>query len=275
MTQPIHLISLGAGVQSSTLALMAAHGEVKPMPAAAIFADTQDEPAGVYHWLDWLEKQLPFPVYRVTAGKLSSEALRMRVTKDGRKFSRTAIPFFTLSASGDLGKVKFRSCTVDYKIKPIMKLARKLGGVKRGQKTVGVIQWIGISLDEIQRMKPARDPWAESRWPLVEMRMTRRSCLKWMEDKGYPPPPRSACVFCPFHGNAEWRRLQTEEPEAFLDAVAFEKAVQAAKSNSDSFDSVPYLHRSCKPLDTIDFRNDFERGQLSLWQDECEGMCGN
>lgn len=28
----IHVISLGAGVQSSTMALMAAHGEIEPMP---------------------------------------------------------------------------------------------------------------------------------------------------------------------------------------------------------------------------------------------------
>ena len=45
--QPIHVLSLGAGVQSSTLALMAAAGEVTPMPTAAIFADTQAEPARV------------------------------------------------------------------------------------------------------------------------------------------------------------------------------------------------------------------------------------
>ena len=60
--EPIHVLSLGAGVQSSTLALMAAKGEVGPMPTAAIFADTQAEPASVYKWLDWLEAQLPFPV---------------------------------------------------------------------------------------------------------------------------------------------------------------------------------------------------------------------
>ena len=68
------LLSLGAGVQSSTLALMAACGEISPMPDGAIFADTQSEPAAVYTYLDWLERQLPFPVYRVTAGSL----------KDGR-----------------------------------------------------------------------------------------------------------------------------------------------------------------------------------------------
>ena len=63
-----HIISLGAGVQSSTMALMAAKGEITPMPDAAIFADTGWEPKYVYDWLDWLETQLPFPVHRVSGG---------------------------------------------------------------------------------------------------------------------------------------------------------------------------------------------------------------
>ena len=71
MSEPIHIISLGAGVQSSTMALMAACGEITPMPVAAIFADTQNEPKSVYVWLDWLEKQLPFPVNLVTQGNLA------------------------------------------------------------------------------------------------------------------------------------------------------------------------------------------------------------
>jgi hypothetical protein len=36
----LRVLSLGAGVQSTTLALMAAHGEIGPMPDCAIFADT-------------------------------------------------------------------------------------------------------------------------------------------------------------------------------------------------------------------------------------------
>jgi 3'-phosphoadenosine 5'-phosphosulfate sulfotransferase (PAPS reductase)/FAD synthetase len=62
------IISLGAGVQSSTMALMAKHGEITPMPEFAIFADTQSEPSSVYRWLDWLGQQLPFPIIRVTKG---------------------------------------------------------------------------------------------------------------------------------------------------------------------------------------------------------------
>lgn len=68
--------------------------------------------------------------------------------------------------------------------------------------------------------------------------------------------------------------MQLEEPEAFAQAVQFERDLQIAKKRSDNIDSTPFLHRSCKPLDTIDFRSDFERGQLPLWDDECEGMCG-
>lgn len=67
-------LSLGAGVQSSTLALMIAHGELEPVEAA-IFADTGWEPRKVYEWLDWLEKQLPFPVHRVQHGNLRTDTL--------------------------------------------------------------------------------------------------------------------------------------------------------------------------------------------------------
>lgn len=68
--EPIDVISLGAGVQSSTMGLMAGEGLITPMPVAAVFADTQAEPKSVYKWLDWLEKKLPFPVIRVTQGNL-------------------------------------------------------------------------------------------------------------------------------------------------------------------------------------------------------------
>jgi len=62
----LRVLSLGAGVQSTTLALMAAHGEVGPMPDCAIFADTGWEPQAVYDHLAWLRSPnvLPFPVHK-------------------------------------------------------------------------------------------------------------------------------------------------------------------------------------------------------------------
>ena len=65
----LRILSLGAGVQSSTLALMIEKGEV-PMVDGAIFSDTMGEPTAVYEWLNWLKKQLSFPVYVVSKGSL-------------------------------------------------------------------------------------------------------------------------------------------------------------------------------------------------------------
>jgi len=277
---PFTFLSLGAGVQSSTLALMAAHGEVTPMPNAAIFADTQAEPASVYRWLEWLEKQLPFPVHRVTRGSLTEESLIIRERKDKTgHWSKSLVPAFIENKDGTRG-IMGRQCTYSYKVEQLERAARRLGEVKRGQKEVTVTQWIGISWDEIQRIKPSRVAWSQHRWPLVELRMGRRDCLRWMEQHGYPKPPRSACVYCPFHSDKEWRRLKDEEPEEFARAVKFEKDIQEVKAKTERMRGVPFLHPSLVPLDQVDFRTDIERGQLSLWLEEqsfgneCEGMCG-
>ena len=55
MDSKLRILALGAGVQSTTLALMIEKGEV-PMVDAAIFSDTMAEPRRVYSHLDWLEK---------------------------------------------------------------------------------------------------------------------------------------------------------------------------------------------------------------------------
>jgi len=271
-----NVISLGAGVQSSTMALMASRGELLGIEVDfAIFADTQDEPASVYKWLDWLESQLSFPVHRVSKGKLSDRALDMRITKDGRKFSKVDVPFYTLSANGSCGIVAHRSCTAEFKIRPILKETRRSCGIKRGQKHATVTSLIGISYDEMGRMKDSREKWVVNRWPLVELRMKRKDCIEWMRRNGYPEPPRSSCVFCPFHSNKEWRRLQTEEPEEFEKATRFEKRLQVAKASEAENASTLFLHNSRRPLDQIDFRSDVERGQQVFdFGDECEGMCG-
>jgi hypothetical protein len=255
------------------MALMAAHGEITPMPKCAIFADTQDEPQSVYKWLDWLEEQLPFPVERVTAGKLSDDALRLRTRKDGKGFyAHSGIPAFTLGKDGSRGIIP-RQCTTNFKIEPLDKASRRIAGIKRGQKIVGVITWKGISLDEVHRMKTPRHKWQEFRYPLVDLRMRRGDCLLWMQRKGYPKPPRSACVFCPYHSDREWRRLRDEEPEGFSEAVRVDYEFRRVKQQS-GLSGLPYLHSSRIPLDQVDFSTDEDHGQQVMFGNECEGMCG-
>ncbi|GAA5124585.1 hypothetical protein JIN84_12875 [Luteolibacter yonseiensis] len=271
-TTPFNFLSLGAGVQSSCLALMAAHGEIGPVPDAAIFADTQAEPASVYKWLGWLTAQIqrcphPFPVHVVTQGSLTYEVLKSK---------RCGIPAFTKCEEGIIGKLPARSCTVDFKVTPITRALRKFADIKRGQKTVTVTQWIGISWDELQRAKESHEPWSQNRWPLLELRMRRHQCLEWMEAKGYPHPPRSSCIYCPFHNNGEWRRLRDEEPEEWQRAILFERDLQLVKGGTGNMSAIPFLHRSGVPLSEVDLSTDEERGQGYFdFQSECEGFCGN
>lgn len=248
---------------------MAAAGEITPMPSCAIFADTQAEPAHVYEWLAWLESQLPFPVHRITKGDIEADSLKLRVNETtGAPYYKTIVPFFV---AGDVGfrGILSRNCTYDYKVLPLIRRA------KQEMKEAGAdscTQWIGISLDEVRRMKPSRDARIINRWPLVEARMSRWDCLRWMKARNFPEPPKSACVFCPFHSDAHWRQMKTEQPADFARAVAFEKAAEEVQKAGGARNK-GFLHDSLVPLGEVDFSTDEERGQGSF-NLECEGLCG-
>lgn len=274
----IHVLSLGAGVQSSTLALMAAEGEIAP-PDCAIFADTGWEPRAVYEWLHgYLAPRLTYPLHVVSAGDLRADQVTARARGSERNAGDArwaSLPYFIRDReTGSPGMIR-RQCTGEYKIRPIEKAVRGLLGLKPRQRWPterAVTQWYGISLDELQRTKLELDPaalWRVNRYPLIELRMTRHDCLAWMERHGHPRPPRSACIGCPFHSNREWREMRNERPDEFADAVQFDRAIR--KSGGVRGDT--YLHQDRIPLEEVDLNAPEDHGQLSLL-DECEGMCG-
>ena len=63
--------------------------------------------------------------------------------------------------------------------------------------------------------------------------------------------------------------MKLNDPSSFADAVAFDKAIR----KSTRGDKQQFMHRSCKPLDEVDFRNLEDMGQLNMFNNECEGMC--
>lgn len=258
----IVVISLGAGVQSTTLALMAARGEITPMPCCAIFADTQWEPSSVYRHLDWLATAVPFPIYRVTAGDLR-QAILSRSNTTGGSFA--AVPWHMLMANGDIAMGR-RQCTLEYKLRPIQrKVVELLGGRPKG----GAEVWVGISTDEVFRMKPSRVNYIKNRWPLTEKRMSRHNCLEWLKNKAYPEPPKSSCIGCPFHSDREWRAIRSNADE-WKDAVEIDRAIRHQSGSRGQ----QYMHRSLVPLDQVDLSTATDHGQLNLFNNECEGLCG-
>lgn len=265
MSVKLRVISLGAGVQSTTLALMAAHGEIGPMPDCAIFADTKDEGAATYRHLQWLKSVLPFPCYEPTRGSVSEAMLA------GNDEAR--IPAF-VKGSG----LSRRQCTRNWKIRPIRwEVRRILGAGPRGYIPPGTVeQWIGISLDEADRMKPAGVRFIANRWPLIEKRITRRDCKNWLLAHGYAIPPKSSCIDCAFQSDAQWQERKDTTPDEFAWACRIDEALRTPE-NIRRFRGELYLHRSCVPLAQVEFSPAAERErwfQPDMFVNECEGMCG-
>ena len=263
-------LSLGAGLQSTTMALMAAHGEITPMPDFGIFVDTQSEPAAVYDHLQWLKSGnvLPFPIYDVTAGSLYEQIVdvqRRGTRNDGRP------PLFVKNPDGSRGILN-RQCTDDFKIAPIEKKVRELLGLRPRQwwpKTPVVEMWVGISRDEIIRVKPSGRPAIVRRHPLIELGMRRWDCEQWLRRNDYPIPTKSACTFCPYRSNAEWRRLRDTDPEGWAQACEIDRVIRSPEYRTMIGEC--YLHQSLLPLDQAPID---EPDRLDLWGNDCGGMCG-
>ena len=273
----LRYISLGAGVQSSTLYALAARGEIGPMPDVAIFADTQAEPKWVYEQLDYLEAKHGdvIPIVRVTDGSLT-DALKRALPTENRVARYASIPFWTVGDDGRRAPGR-RQCTREHKIDPIKREARRMLGVEKGRrvpKNVQAEEWVGISMDEIHRAKPSRYPWIVTRWPLLFDRPMRRAqCIQWMETNGYKIPKRSACFFCPYHGNDEWKQIRDEAPELWKQAIELDDSMRAA-GPMRGMRRLQYMHRSLVPLREAVLDEDTDDSQLDLFQNECEGMCG-
>ena len=129
--KPFRSLSLGAGVQSTVLALMADRGEYDlPKPDVAIFADTGWEPPGVYEHLDWLEKQLSFEVVRVRSGNIKDNILE-GTSPDGNNY--LGIPAFLTTGDGKKA-IAARQCTTKYKVRPINRYLRQRLGMTPGRR---------------------------------------------------------------------------------------------------------------------------------------------
>lgn len=267
----LRVLSLGAGWQSSALALMAAAGEIGPMPDLAIFADTVNEKRATYRYLaEHIEPNVPFPVHHVSAGDLAADflaALAGDVTRCGQP------PFFVRNPdndgtpAADSGGMLWRKCTKEYKLQPIRAKVREASGGR------AVEQWIGISLDEAHRMRDSGVQYIKNRYPLVEARLTRGDCAQWLLRHGFPLPPKSACYFCPYTSDEHWRAMKRDEPEEWDRACAFDDALRARRVTklAAGIKGEIFVHRSMRPLRDADLGDE---STLDMFGNECEGMCG-
>lgn len=246
----LRLLSLGAGVQSTAVLLLACEGTIPPFDAA-IFADTGWEPKAVYDHLERLTghaAQFGIPVHRVSSGNIRDDALDPE-----HRFA--SMPLYVLNRDGSDGMAR-RQCTSEYKLKPIKRKTRELLGYPHPTpvpKGVHAETSIGISVDEIGRARDSDVRYMRNVFPLLDLGWTRKDCERYLRANGWGDTAKSACLGCPFHGNRQWRELRDNSPAEFADAVAFDAAIRngSARANAAGKDlrGSMFLHRSRVPLD--------------------------
>jgi len=256
---------------------MAVTGELTPKPEYAIFADTQSEPKRVYENLDALEQWGDIPIERPTAGSLG-EAVREGVNSTGGRFA--SVPFWVEGSGGDSTPGR-RHCTREYKIDVVKRRVRELLGLHPGQRAAGkyrVEEWVGISVDEVQRARPSRYEWITTRWPLLfDVPMRRAEIKLWLQNNGFPIPGKSACTFCPYRKPIEYARWREDEPELFEEACRWDELIRS-NGTMRGMKNRQFIWRELKPLRELPPLSELEGkddAQLDMFNDGCDtGMCG-
>jgi 3'-phosphoadenosine 5'-phosphosulfate sulfotransferase (PAPS reductase)/FAD synthetase len=282
----MNIISLGAGVQSTAMLIMADRGELlvekhvdidgemintqelHPIKVdCAIFCDTGWEPKHVYKHLDKLISEVSIPVHIVSKGNIRQDIVNVL---EGKKKRFASIPFFIDNPDGSKG-IGRRQCTNEYKIQPFNKKSRELLGLKKYQraKPNSVNKLLGITTDEINRVKPSSDKWSKNVYPFIDMRWNRNNCISYLKSIGWGDTPKSACIGCPFHSNRMWSDMKKNYPEEFADAVELDNMLR--KENNRKMKGKEFIHNSLKPLSEAYFS---DQDQIDLFDMECEGMCG-
>ena len=218
--------SNGGGTQSAAIAVLILTRQL-PKPDICAIIDTGREVQSTWDYLNNIVqpefKKIGIEIHRIPASKYRTVDLYSKTGK-------LLLPAWT-TQSGYLSKLP-TYCSNEWKQRVMRRWLREQG-IKECK------MWLGISWDEVIRMKPANVGWIKNEYPLIEIvRMRRDICVKTVQDYGWPSPPRSRCWNCPHQRKDEWDELPDNEIKAAINLDI----------NIRKKDAHVYLHYSGKPL---------------------------
>jgi len=278
----LKIISLGMGVQSTALWYMSNHGHIEQADYA-VFADTGAEKTATIEYYNWIvEKYNPtdivqewdVPIIRISEKNIYNDLMNQS-NSSGNRFA--SIPAFTGNGSGMLK----RQCTSEYKITQVDKAIKRLYGLGKNQRFPKTEIWYGITQDEMHRMSIPQQKWKINVYPFIGYKITsdgkheryssnfyrRSDIIEFYKKIGWSPPVKSSCFFCPYQSDQSWIFLKNNYPDDFKKANEIDKKIR--DSSKRGINEPIFLHRSCKPIEKINF----EDSQNDLWDDECSGNC--
>jgi len=219
--------SYGGGTQTAAIAVLILQGKL-PRPDLVVFADTARELSTTWDYLAEIV-QPALDSIGLTVQVAGHELSNYDLTSSGRNL----LPLFT-TQGGSVGKLP-TYCSNEWKQRPIRRWLRQ-----QGADDCDV--WLGISTDEIERMKPSGLKWYRHVYPLIEIVPTNRAgCVALVENYGWPTPPKSRCWMCPNQSADAWRQMRRDLPDEYQKAVTLDAEIRLV-------DPHVYLHSSGKPL---------------------------
>jgi hypothetical protein len=247
--------SFGGGTQSVALLVLVAQGKL-PRTERIVMADTTHEGSATWIYFDEtvrpLVERLGVPLDMIQA---DGQVFKVYVEQEYMQ-----LPAYTLT-----GKLP-AACSNKWKRDLIRRHLRSLGyGPSKS-----VVQWLGMSFDELDRMRNTGLKWIEHAYPLVDLRLRRDEAIARVLDYGLPRPPRSSCYFCPNRTNDEWLDLYKNWPGDWAKAVKTDYEIRAW--DTERGNGGLWLHRDRVPLDEVDLKKP-DNGQLELFP--CGGYCGS
>jgi hypothetical protein len=148
--------------------------------------------------------------------------------------------------AGEYGQLR-RQCTERFKISPMMTRIFELAQDRP------IEIWLGISLDEVERMKTGPNDRVKYFYPLIFNQkrhpdyapfgqMTRNDCQIYLEQIEFKAA-KSACYFCPYRSDFGWARMKRTDPVSFEAACEYDERMRHARPGYECF-----VHRSRVPL---------------------------
>jgi hypothetical protein len=250
--------SCGGGTQSAAIAALIIQGKL-PKPQFAAIADTERERESTWKYVDEVivpaMAKIGVEFHRIPKSAFMTEDEPDVFTNWGQP--GVLIPAFKLNQHQPASRVD-GFCSSRWKRRVMQRWLRSKGVTR-------IDVWLGMSVDEMRRVRVSGENWYQHKYPLIfDVPMRRGECIRLVTDEmGWPEPPRSACWMCPNRGDDDWRDMKANWPVDFAKAVQFEKEMQVQRPDF-------YLHRSCKPLGEVDFSTQ----QMGFELGACEsGYC--
>lgn len=251
------ILSFGAGMQSTALALMAcenAKNAEHPYPLVpvydiVVFCDLGFEPPWVLDQVEFTRRACEWAGIRFE--KLDTPLYQDFVKNFGER--RTiSIPWWTLGDDGHKSRMP-RNCTIDYKVEAISKFIRwEVLGYKKGQRLRPEDEkahemHMGFSFEEKRRCKENPNRMFVNKFPLVEMGLVRADNYAYIRDVWGLETKASACTFCPYHKNFFFQHLKENRPETYQKLLEVDNLLRD-KNPKPPMDSDLFISRSRKRI---------------------------